>query len=107
MIAEYVELFVTDPHEFVSRQVSFVVFYEVIAIETNTNPALLVQIEASKALRFLIELDSSETTLTPVLPQILAEYFRIMNEIGKAKIYTCELIGLIYRLITKFNNEMQ
>ena len=67
----------------------------------------LSKLKLAKRLGFLIELDSSETTLTPVLPQILAEYFRIMNEIGKAKIYTCELIGLIYRLITKFNNEMQ
>ena len=37
LIAEYVELYETDPHEFVSRQVSFVVIYEVIAVETNTN----------------------------------------------------------------------
>ena len=37
LIAEYVELFETDPYEFVSRQVSFVVIYEVIAVETNTN----------------------------------------------------------------------
>ena len=37
LTAEYVELFETDPHEFVSRQVSFVVIYEVISVETNTN----------------------------------------------------------------------
>ena len=56
-----------------------------MVLQRLSDPALPVQIEASKALRFLIELDSSETTLTPVLPQILAEYFRIMNEIWKGQ----------------------
>ncbi|CAM9763151.1 unnamed protein product, partial [Phaeothamnion confervicola] len=46
------------------------------------DPCLPVQIEAASALKFMIELDGTEETLLPVLPQILNEYFRIMREIG-------------------------
>ena len=53
-----------------------------MVLQRLSDPALPVQIEASKALRFLIELDGAETTLAPVLPQILTEYFRMMNKIG-------------------------
>jgi len=54
-----------------------------MVLQRLSDPALPVQIEASKALRYLIEVDGAEITLLPVLPQILSEYFRIMNEIGK------------------------
>lgn len=57
-----------------------------LVLQRLSDPALPVQIEASKALRFLIEVDGAEVTLLPVLPQILNEYFRIMNEIGNDEV---------------------
>lgn len=44
--------------------------------------ALPVQIEAASSLRYLIELDEAEEPVLQVLPDILNEYFRIMQEIG-------------------------
>lgn len=44
--------------------------------------ALPVQIEAASSLRYLIELDEAEEPVLAVLPDILNEYFRIMQEIG-------------------------
>ena len=57
-----------------------------LVLQRLSDPALPVQIEASKALRFLIEVDGADVTLLPVLPQILNEYFRIMNEIGNDEV---------------------
>ena len=66
------------------------------------DPALPVQIEASKALRFLIEVDGAETTLLPVLPQILTEYFRIMNEIGND-----EVVSALQALLDRFGDHIE
>ena len=57
-----------------------------MVLQRLSDPALPVQIEASKALRFLIEVEGADVTLLPVLPQILNEYFRIMNEIGNDEV---------------------
>jgi len=50
------------------------------------DPSLPTQIEASKALRNLIGREGAKETLLPVLPQILSEYFRILNEIGSDEV---------------------
>ncbi len=73
-----------------------------MVLQRLSDPALPVQIEASKALRFLIELDGAETTLAPVLPQILTEYFRIMNEIGND-----EVVAALQVIIDKFGNAIE
>ncbi|KAL9179851.1 hypothetical protein ACHAXT_007821 [Thalassiosira profunda] len=57
-----------------------------LVLQRLSDPALPVQIEASKALRFLIEVEGADQTLLPVLPHILNEYFRIMNEIGNDEV---------------------
>lgn len=67
-----------------------------------SDPALPVQIEASKALRFLIEADGAEKTLLPVLPQMLNEYFRIMNEIGND-----EVVSALQALLDKFGDHIE
>jgi importin-7 len=67
-----------------------------------SDPALPVQIEASKALRFLIEADGAEATLLPVLPQLLNEYFRIMNEIGND-----EVVQALQVLLDKFGDHIE
>lgn len=67
-----------------------------------SDPALPVQIEASKALRFLIEADGAEDTLLPVLPQLLNEYFRIMNEIGND-----EVVSALQGLLDKFGDHIE
>ena len=73
-----------------------------MVLQRLSDPALPVQIEASKALRFLIELDGAENTLAPVLPQILTEYFRIMNEIGND-----EVVAALQVIIDKFGNTIE
>jgi hypothetical protein len=66
------------------------------------DPALPVQIEASKALRFLIQADGVESTLLPVLPQMLSEYFRIMNEIGND-----EVVSALQALLDRFGEHIE
>ena len=66
------------------------------------DPALPVQIEASIALRFLIEVDGAESSLLPVLPQLLTEYFRIMNEIGND-----EVVSALQVLLDKFGDHIE
>jgi hypothetical protein len=66
------------------------------------DPALPVQIEASKALRFLVEADGAESTLLPVLPKLLDEYFRIMNEIGND-----EVVSALQVLLDKFGDHIE
>jgi hypothetical protein len=61
-----------------------------------------VQIEASKALRFLIDADGADKTLLPVLPQMLNEYFRIMNEIGND-----EVVSALQALLDKFGDHIE
>jgi importin-7 len=67
-----------------------------------SDPALPVQIEASKAIRFLIEADGAEDTLLPVLPQLLNEYFRIMNEIGND-----EVVAALQVLLDRFGDHIE
>lgn len=84
-----------------------------------SDPSLPVQIEASKALRSIIlEVDAAEEVLLPVLPQILTEYFRIMNEIGNDEVVQAleaiidkfgdhiepHAVALVNQLATSFNN---
>ena len=71
-------------------------------LQRLSDPALPVQIEASKALRFLIEADGAEETLLPVLPQLLTEYFRIMNEIGND-----EVVSALQVLLDKFGDHIE
>ena len=73
-----------------------------MVLQRLSDPALPVQIEASKALRFLIEADGAEETLLPVLPQLLHEYFRIMNEIGND-----EVVSALQVLLDKFGDHIE
>lgn len=73
-----------------------------MVLQRLSDPALPVQIEASKALRFLIEVDGAEETLLPVLPQLLTEYFRIMNEIGND-----EVVSALQVLLDKFGDHIE
>mmetsp|Transcript_46986 Transcript_46986/g.69588 ORF Transcript_46986/g.69588 Transcript_46986/m.69588 type:complete len:1060 (+) Transcript_46986:78-3257(+) len=73
-----------------------------LILQRLSDPALPVQIEASKALRFLIEIDGAEETLLPVLPQLLTEYFRIMNEIGND-----EVVAALQVIIDKFGDHIE
>ena len=45
-----------------------------------------IQIEASKALHFLKEVEEAEVDLLPVLPHLLHEDLRIMVEIGNDEV---------------------
>ena len=61
--------------------------------------ALPVQIEAASSLRYLIELDEAEEPVLAVLPDILNEYFRIMQEIGLDEVmYYCCMIWVPYTI---------
>lgn len=73
-----------------------------MVLQRLSDPALPVQIEASKALRFLIEADGADETLLPVLPQLLTEYFRIMNEIGND-----EVVAALQVIIDKFGDHIE
>jgi len=73
-----------------------------LTLQRLSDPALPVQIEASKALRFLIEADGADETLLPVLPQLLTEYFRIMNEIGND-----EVVSALQVLLDKFGDHIE
>jgi len=89
-----------------------------LVLQRLSDPALPVQIEASKALRYLIEVEGADVTLLPVLPQILNEYFRIMNEIGNDEVVAAlqviidtfgehiepHAIALVTQLSTAFKN---
>lgn len=73
-----------------------------MVLERLSDPALPVQIEASKALRFLIEAEGANEALLPVLPQLLTEYFRIMNEIGND-----EVVSALQVLLEKFGEHIE
>lgn len=75
-----------------------------LVLQRLSDPALPVQIEASKALRYLIEAEGHGTdeTLLPVLPQLLTEYFRIMNEIGND-----EVVSALQVLLDKFGDHIE
>lgn len=51
-------------------------------VQCLRDTSLPVQIEAAASLRYLIELDEAEEPVLRVLPDVLNEYFRIMQEIG-------------------------
>jgi len=71
-------------------------------LQALSDPALPVQIEASKALRYLIKVDGAHETLIPVLPQILEQYFRIMNEIGND-----EVVLALQNIIDQFGDQIE
>eukprot|EP00566_Odontella_aurita_P002311 CAMPEP_0113571984 /NCGR_PEP_ID=MMETSP0015_2-20120614/25852_1 /TAXON_ID=2838 /ORGANISM="Odontella" /LENGTH=1096 /DNA_ID=CAMNT_0000474985 /DNA_START=725 /DNA_END=4015 /DNA_ORIENTATION=+ /assembly_acc=CAM_ASM_000160 len=73
-----------------------------LVLQRLSDPALPVQIEASKALRFLIEVEGAETTLLPVLPHVLHEYFRIMTEIGND-----EVVAALQVIIDRFGDHIE
>ncbi|KAL7531578.1 hypothetical protein ACHAXR_006571, partial [Thalassiosira sp. AJA248-18] len=73
-----------------------------LVLQRLSDPALPCQIEASKALRFLIEVEGAHVTLLPVLPQILNEYFRIMNEIGND-----EVVAALQVIIDTFGEHIE
>jgi importin-7 len=73
-----------------------------MVLQRLSDPSLPVQIEASKALRYLIEREGAESTLLPVLPQLLTEYFRIMNEIGND-----EVVSALQALLDKFGDHIE
>jgi hypothetical protein len=73
-----------------------------LVLQRLSDPDLPVQIEASKALRYLIEKDDSEQILLPVLPQIFNEYFRIINEIGND-----EVVSALQIIIEKFGDYIE
>jgi len=73
-----------------------------LVLQRLSDPALPVQIEASKALRFLIEADGAEATLLPVLPHVLHEYFRIMTEIGND-----EVVAALQVIIDRFGDHIE
>jgi hypothetical protein len=54
------------------------------------DPSLPVQVEASKALKSLLEsCPSMHGLLEPCLPQLLTSIFAIMNNIGNDEVVTC------------------
>uniref|UniRef100_A0A7S3QJN0 Importin N-terminal domain-containing protein n=1 Tax=Chaetoceros debilis TaxID=122233 RepID=A0A7S3QJN0_9STRA len=73
-----------------------------LVLRSLSDPALPVQIEASKALKFLIEAEGAEQTLLPILPKILEEYFRIMNEIGND-----DVIAALQSIIDRFGDHIE
>ncbi|KAL7488624.1 hypothetical protein ACHAW6_014236 [Cyclotella cf. meneghiniana] len=73
-----------------------------LVLQRLSDPALPVQIEASKALRYLIEVDGTQVHLLPVLPHILNEYFRIMSEIGND-----EVVVALQVIIDKFGEHIE
>eukprot|EP00559_Dactyliosolen_fragilissimus_P005157 CAMPEP_0184857384 /NCGR_PEP_ID=MMETSP0580-20130426/2545_1 /TAXON_ID=1118495 /ORGANISM="Dactyliosolen fragilissimus" /LENGTH=1039 /DNA_ID=CAMNT_0027352953 /DNA_START=55 /DNA_END=3174 /DNA_ORIENTATION=+ len=73
-----------------------------LVLQRLSDPALPVQIEASKALRYLIGTEGAETVLLPFLPQILNEYFRIMNEIGND-----EVVSALQAIIDQFGDHIE
>jgi len=71
-------------------------------LQRLSDPCLPVQIEASKALKYLIEVDGAQSTLCPVLPQILTQYFRIMTEIGND-----EVVSALQVIIDRFGDQIE
>ncbi|CAN0417125.1 unnamed protein product, partial [Discosporangium mesarthrocarpum] len=63
------------------------------------DPALPVQIEAATALRYLLELEGTEELVLPVLPELLKQYFKIMQEIGND-----EVVAALDIIIEKFKD---
>eukprot|EP00614_Pseudopedinella_elastica_P016143 CAMPEP_0172650106 /NCGR_PEP_ID=MMETSP1068-20121228/242126_1 /TAXON_ID=35684 /ORGANISM="Pseudopedinella elastica, Strain CCMP716" /LENGTH=1202 /DNA_ID=CAMNT_0013464469 /DNA_START=137 /DNA_END=3746 /DNA_ORIENTATION=+ len=70
-------------------------------LEALRDPCLPVQVEAANGLRCLIELKGTEALITPVLPQLLNEYFRIMGEIGSDSV-----VSALETIIDRFGDEL-
>lgn len=62
-------------------EASFRILAEAV-LQRLSDPSLAVQVEAGNAFRFILEVPGTEVSLLPVLPKILNEYFRIMQEIS-------------------------
>lgn len=65
------------------------------------DPELPVQMMAATSLRFLLDSDTAEKVIAPVLPQVLQEFFRLMNEIGLD-----ELICSLEKIIQRFGDQI-
>jgi hypothetical protein len=62
------------------------------------DPALPVQAAAACSLRLLIEAEGAAEMLKPLLPEIVAEYFRIMEEVENESVLSAlqvRLLGVI------------
>ena len=73
-----------------------------LVLQRLGDECLPVQIEASKALRFLIEVETAEDTLLQFLPHLLSEYFRIMTEIGND-----EVVAALQVIIDRFGDHIE
>ena len=62
---------------------------------------LPVQMMAATSLRFLLDSDTAEKVIGPVLPQVLQEFFRLMNEIGLD-----ELIHSLEKMLGRFGEQI-
>ena len=65
------------------------------------DPSLPVQIEASKAMQFLIQNPEAGAIILPNLPELLNSFFRIMNEVGND-----DVVQSLDVLIDQFGDEM-
>ena len=67
-----------------------------------SDESLVVRVEASKAIRFLIEKPNSEAVVLPKLPLLLSEFFRLMNEVGNDDVVTSLDV-----VIEKYGDQME
>ena len=65
------------------------------------DPELPVQMMAATSLRFLLDSDTAQKVIEPVLPQVLEEFFRLMNEIGLD-----DLVCSLERIIQRFGDQI-
>lgn len=73
-------------------------------LQCMQDPELPVRIEAAKTLKSLVVYEESDTiqqALRPILPQVLNQYFELMDEIGND-----EVVGALETIIEQFGNEM-
>ena len=70
-------------------------------LKSLRDPELPVQMMAATSLRFLIDSDTAQKVIEPVLPQVLDEFFRLMNEIGLD-----DLICSLERIIQRFGDQI-
>jgi len=65
------------------------------------DPELPVQMMAATSLRFLLDSDTAQIVISPVLPQVLDEFFRLMNEIGLD-----DLVCSLEKIIQRFGDQI-
>jgi len=70
-------------------------------IKSLRDPELPVQMMAATSLRFLLDSDTAEIVIRPVLKDVLSEFFRLMNEIGLD-----ELIHSLEKILDRFGDEI-